>query len=107
MRVVETNEGCCCVGSGVMENLPVVERCRDILAVVEINILIIVVHIRELEQTTGSSVHRNVISKTDKRVHQKRIQNHYYLAAKDLVLISKLFQFPLLNDWNCGATFMK
>ena len=33
--------------------------------------------------------------------------NGVYLAATSLVVISKLFQFPLLKDWNCGATLMK
>ena len=62
MGVVETNECCCCVSAGIMQNLPIVKRSWNILAVIEIDVLIIVVDIRELEKSTGSSVNRNVMT---------------------------------------------
>ena len=56
MRVVETNECSCSVGVSIMQNLPVVERSRDILTVVEEDVLVVVVGVRELENSTCPSV---------------------------------------------------
>ena len=66
MGVVETNECSCSVGGGIMQHLPVVERGRNILAIVKVNVLIIVVDIRELENATGASEHGDVMAKTRK-----------------------------------------
>ena len=62
MGVVETNECCCSVSAGIMQNFPIIKGSWNILAVIEINVLIIVVDIRELEKATGASVHRNVMT---------------------------------------------
>ena len=73
MWIVETNEGSCSVGGGIMQHLPVVERGRNILAVVEEDILLIVVDISELEDATCASVHGDVMSKTKNMSCQHKV----------------------------------
>ena len=53
----------------VLQHLPVVEGGWDVLLVVEIDLLAVVVHIRELQDTMSSGVHRDVTSKALKIRH--------------------------------------
>ena len=47
----------------VLEHLPVVERGWDVLLVVEVDLLAVVVNIRELQHTVCARVYRDVTSK--------------------------------------------
>ena len=100
----------------VLNNFPVVEWGWDVSLVVEIYLLAVVVHIRELQDTVSARVHGDVTSKSGINkisfllLHTSIIYcllGLTYFIAKSLVFISKAFQFPLLKDWNCGATLMK
>ena len=47
----------------VLNNFPVVERGWDVGLVVEIDLLAVVVHIRELQHTVSAGIHRDVTTK--------------------------------------------
>ena len=62
----------------VLQHLPVVERGWDVLLVVEIDLLVVVVHIRELQHTVSSGVHRDVTSKSGINILFLYISNIYF-----------------------------
>ena len=94
----------------VLDDLPVVERGRDISILhSKVDFLLYITHIGILQDAVGASVNCEVTSKPEKQISSFIFVAPIpsYFAPRSLVLYSKLFQFPLLKDWNCGATLKK
>ena len=104
MGIVETNEHRSRVGVFLSENLPEEPRCRDILVFIEEDILLIVVNIAVLKDPMSPSVDSNFLAKTEGEtfIEEPTMRNSekFYLMESSRELYSKLFQFPLLKDWN-------
>ena len=103
MRIVEPNEHRSGIGVFLSENFPVEPRSWDVFVLVEENIFLIVVNIAVLEDPVGSGVDINFLAKTEGKhfvVPYNSSIKGFYLMESSLELYSKLFQFPLLKDWN-------
>ena len=103
MRIVEPNEHRSRIGVFLSENFPVEPRSWDVFVLVEENIFLIVVNIAVLEDPVGPGVDINFLAETEGELSLMFIYFKYetfYLMESSRELYSKLFQFPLLNDWN-------